>query len=76
MKRVFTTGAVVLASLGVLLGSAGTASAQDPYGKYPTKAKCEAVGKPQVYVGGARGYECVHHPSSPASQRWWLYVID
>jgi hypothetical protein len=69
------SAAVIAASVGILLGSAGTASAQDPYGKYATKARCEAIGKPLVFVGGARAYECVHHPSSPASQRWWLYVI-
>jgi hypothetical protein len=75
VKRFLAAGAVAVASLGVLLGTAGTAAAQDPYGKYPTKAKCEAVGKPLVYVGGHRAYECAHHPSSPAGQRWWLYVI-
>ncbi|OXM73349.1 MULTISPECIES: hypothetical protein [Amycolatopsis] len=63
--------AVAVTSLGVLLGTAGTAAAQDPWGKYPTKAKCAAVGKKHA----ERGYECVHHPKSPANERWWLYVI-
>ncbi|NIH87053.1 hypothetical protein [Amycolatopsis granulosa] len=75
MKRLAAAGTVLAASLGIVLASAGTAAAQEPDGKYATKARCEAVGKPQVTVGGARGYECLYHASSPASQRWWLYVI-
>ncbi|WP_143466516.1 hypothetical protein [Lentzea kentuckyensis] len=74
MKRTMTSAAVIVASVGILLGGAGTASAQEPYGKYPTKARCEAVGKPLVFVGGQKGYACDSNPSAPSSQRWWLYI--
>lgn len=68
------SAALIAATAGILLGSAGVASAQTPYGKYSTKARCEAIGKPLVFVGGAKYYICDHHPDAPASQRWWLYV--
>ncbi|MEV6242415.1 hypothetical protein [Lentzea sp. NPDC051838] len=74
MKRAMASAAVIAASVGILLAGAGTASAQEPYGKYSTKAKCEAVGKPLVFVGGQRGYSCDHHASAPANQRWWLFI--
>lgn len=74
MKRTMTSAAVIVASLGILLGGAGTASAQEPYGKYSTKTRCEDVGKPLVFVGGQKGYSCDSHPSAPAGQRWWLYI--
>jgi hypothetical protein len=64
-QRVLTAGAVVVASLGMVLGAAGTAAAQDPYAKYSTQARCDEIGKLKIFEGH-RGYECVHHPSSPA----------
>ena len=74
MKRAMASAAVIAATAGILLGSAGIASAQVPYGKYSTKARCEAVGKPLVFVGGQKGYSCDHHPSAPAAERWWLFI--
>ncbi|MFD9706038.1 hypothetical protein [Lentzea sp. NPDC059081] len=69
------SAAVIAASVGILLGSAGTASAQDPWGKYPTKAKCDQVGK-QVTDQYGGIWTCSDRGSAvPASQRWWLYVI-
>ena len=69
-----TSAVVITASLGILLGSAGTASAQIPWDKYPTQGKCQAAGKEVTdQFGGI--YSCVHHASAPSSQRWWLYVI-
>lgn len=70
-----TSAVVITAALGILLGSAGTASAQIPHDKFPTQAQCQEVGGYIVSSGGAKHYSCVHHASAPARERWWLYVV-
>jgi hypothetical protein len=70
-----TSAVVITASLGILLGSAGAASAQIPHDKFPTQALCQETGGYLVSSGSAKHYSCVHHASAPSNQRWWLYVI-
>ncbi|MGC7094232.1 hypothetical protein ACPZ19_06180 [Amycolatopsis lurida] len=60
----------------MVLAGAGTASAQDPSGKYPTESACRTAGFQYVLSGKAYRYECLGPNSgSPASQKWWLYLI-
>ncbi|MEV6879670.1 hypothetical protein [Amycolatopsis sp. NPDC051128] len=76
MKRVLTTAAVTSAAFGMLLAGAGTASAQDPYAKYATESACDTWGLQYVLSGKAYRYDCTGpHSNSPASQKWWLYLI-
>jgi len=73
MKRTLTTAVV---ALSVLVAGAGTASAQDPYAKYPTESACRTAGFQYVLSGQAFRYECSGpHAGSSASQKWWLYLI-
>ncbi|AXB41574.1 hypothetical protein [Amycolatopsis albispora] len=76
MKRVLTTAAVTSAAVGMLLAGTGTASAQDPYARYSTESACRTAGFQYVLSGKAYRYDCTGpHASSPASQKWWLYLI-
>jgi len=76
VKRVLTLAAVTSAAFGMLLVGAGTASAQDPYAKYPTESACRTAGFQYVLSGQAYRYDCSGpHSGSPASQKWWLYLI-
>lgn len=76
MKRVLTTAAVTSAAFGMLLAGAGTASAQDPYAKYPTKSAYQTAGFQYVLSGKAYRYECTGpHSGSPSSQKYWLYLL-
>lgn len=76
MKRFLTTAAVASAAFGVMLAGAGTASAQDPHAKYPTKSACQTAGFQYVLSGKAWRYECSGpHANSSASQKYWLYLI-
>jgi len=70
-----TAGAVVVASLGIALGTTGTAAAQDPAGKYPTKAQCLAAGYAYMMSGHAENYDCSGPHAGAASKKWWLYLI-
>ena len=74
MKRVVSSAAVIAASVGILLGGAGTASAQIPWDKYPTQPQCQRAGQEVTSQLGGR-YSCAYQASAPASRRWWLYVV-
>jgi hypothetical protein len=76
VKRVLTTAAIGSAVFGMVLAGAGTAYAQDPYAKYATESACRTAGFQYVLSGQAYRYECTGpHSGSPASQKWWLYLI-
>jgi len=75
MKRATASAAVIAASAGILLGSAGTAAAQEPWDKYPTKEVCQIAGGVLLSSGAARAYDCWQNVHAPASQRWWLYIV-
>jgi uncharacterized low-complexity protein len=75
VKRVLTAAAVTSAALGMLVAGAGTASAQDPYAKYPTESQCQTAGFQYVLSGKAYRYACSGPHSGPASQKYWLYLI-
>ena len=75
VKRVLTTAVVTSAAVGMLLAGAGTASAQDPYAKYPTESLCRTEGLQYVLSGKAYRYDCSGPHAGPASQKWWLYLI-
>lgn len=76
MKRILSAAAAVSVALGVVLAGAGTASAQEPYKKYPTKSACETAGFQYYASGKTVRWDCTGpHSSSPASQNYWLYLL-
>ncbi len=76
MNRVLSTAAAASVVLGVVLAGAGTASAQEPYRKYATKSACQTAGFQYIRAGKAERYDCTGpHSVSPASQKYWLYLL-
>ena len=76
MKRALRTAAVISAAFGMVLAGAGTASAAEPYAKYPTESACRTAGFQYVLSGQAYRYDCSGpHAGSSAGQKWWLYLI-
>lgn len=74
MKRLLTAGAVVAASFGLVLGVAGTAAAQTPFGKYPTQVTCIQMGR--AHTDNDADFVCAGpHANSSSQQKWWLYVL-
>jgi hypothetical protein len=69
------SAAVIAVSAGVLLGGAGTASAQEPWGKYPTRGTCRTQGVLLVQDHRATQFDCWENTHAPSSERWWLFIV-
>ncbi|NUS74033.1 MAG: hypothetical protein HOQ05_11570 [Corynebacteriales bacterium] len=70
-KRLTTGTAIATVALGSMLAFSNPAQAQDPYGKYPTKASCEEAGK-KFLLNPHVVWECSYNKHAPANQDWWV----